>query len=90
MQICLALILLEKQREGNSSAILVVLIRWGWSKRVVNVDLLVCCLHFLRICFYVSYVSMFPQGYAEGSHYNEHEGLSSPFISSGVASMICL
>uniref|UniRef100_A0A671WPW4 Transcription factor E2-alpha n=1 Tax=Sparus aurata TaxID=8175 RepID=A0A671WPW4_SPAAU len=25
------------------------------------------------------------RGYAEGSHYNEHEGLSSPFISSGVA-----
>ncbi|XP_076582245.1 transcription factor 3b isoform X4 [Chaetodon auriga] len=25
------------------------------------------------------------QGYAEGSHYSEHEGLPSPFISSGVA-----
>ncbi|XP_073332122.1 transcription factor 3b isoform X5 [Pagrus major] len=25
------------------------------------------------------------RGYAEGSHYSEHEGLSSPFISSGVA-----
>ncbi|TMS19943.1 Transcription factor E2-alpha [Larimichthys crocea] len=25
------------------------------------------------------------RGYAEGSHYNDHEGLSSPFISSGVA-----
>lgn len=29
-------------------------------------------------------VSMFSQGYAEGSHYNEHEGLPSSFISSGV------
>ncbi|XP_069006319.1 transcription factor 3b isoform X4 [Embiotoca jacksoni] len=25
------------------------------------------------------------RGYGEGSHYNEHEGLSSPFISSGIA-----
>ncbi|CAK6955273.1 LOW QUALITY PROTEIN: transcription factor 3b [Scomber scombrus] len=25
------------------------------------------------------------QGYGEGSHYSEHEGLSSPFISSGIA-----
>uniref|UniRef100_A0A672YLC9 Transcription factor E2-alpha n=1 Tax=Sphaeramia orbicularis TaxID=375764 RepID=A0A672YLC9_9TELE len=25
------------------------------------------------------------QGYGEGSHYNEHEGLSSPFLSSGIA-----
>lgn len=24
------------------------------------------------------------QAYGEGSHYNEHEGLSSPFISSGI------
>lgn len=31
--------------------------------------------------------SVFLQGYAEGSHYNEHEDLSSPFISSGVAGM---
>uniref|UniRef100_A0A8C9YUI8 Transcription factor E2-alpha n=1 Tax=Sander lucioperca TaxID=283035 RepID=A0A8C9YUI8_SANLU len=27
------------------------------------------------------------RGYGEGSHYSEHEGLSSPFISSGVAGM---
>ncbi len=32
--------------------------------------------------------ALFLQGYAEGSHYNEHEGLSSPFISSGVAGML--
>uniref|UniRef100_A0A671WMJ9 Transcription factor E2-alpha n=1 Tax=Sparus aurata TaxID=8175 RepID=A0A671WMJ9_SPAAU len=31
------------------------------------------------------YFSLECTGYAEGSHYNEHEGLSSPFISSGVA-----
>uniref|UniRef100_A0A8C4EBU6 Transcription factor E2-alpha n=1 Tax=Dicentrarchus labrax TaxID=13489 RepID=A0A8C4EBU6_DICLA len=30
-------------------------------------------------------VPLFLQGYPEGSHYSEHEGLSSPFISSGVA-----
>uniref|UniRef100_A0A4W6CL64 Transcription factor E2-alpha n=1 Tax=Lates calcarifer TaxID=8187 RepID=A0A4W6CL64_LATCA len=27
------------------------------------------------------------RGYGEGSHYNEHEGLSSPFISSGIAEL---
>uniref|UniRef100_A0A667WTI1 Transcription factor E2-alpha n=1 Tax=Myripristis murdjan TaxID=586833 RepID=A0A667WTI1_9TELE len=27
------------------------------------------------------------RGYGEGSHYNEHEGLSSPFLSSGIAGM---
>uniref|UniRef100_A0A7N5ZTU9 Transcription factor E2-alpha n=1 Tax=Anabas testudineus TaxID=64144 RepID=A0A7N5ZTU9_ANATE len=27
------------------------------------------------------------RGYGEGSHYNEHEGLSSPFISSGITGM---
>lgn len=31
-----------------------------------------------------------PQGYPEGSHYSEHEGLSSPFISSGVAGKVVL
>lgn len=30
------------------------------------------------------------QGYPEGSHYSDHEGLSSPFISSGVAGKIVL
>uniref|UniRef100_A0A4W6CL61 Transcription factor E2-alpha n=1 Tax=Lates calcarifer TaxID=8187 RepID=A0A4W6CL61_LATCA len=30
------------------------------------------------------------RGYGEGSHYNEHEGLSSPFISSGIAVKPCL
>lgn len=30
------------------------------------------------------------QGYPEGSHYSEHEGLSSPFISSGVAGKVAL
>uniref|UniRef100_A0A3Q3IZJ3 Transcription factor E2-alpha n=1 Tax=Monopterus albus TaxID=43700 RepID=A0A3Q3IZJ3_MONAL len=28
------------------------------------------------------------RGYVEGSHYSEHEGLSSPFISSGIAGML--
>uniref|UniRef100_A0A8C5GW21 Transcription factor E2-alpha n=1 Tax=Gouania willdenowi TaxID=441366 RepID=A0A8C5GW21_GOUWI len=28
---------------------------------------------------------LFPQNYGEGSHYNEHEALPSPFISSGIA-----
>lgn len=45
-------------------------------------------------CFYlhlfaqVVLCALFLQGYAEGSHYSEHEGLSSPFISSGVAGML--
>lgn len=45
---------------------------------------------FITFFFKVTHVlcvPMFPQGYAEGSHYSEHEGLSSPFISSGVAGM---
>lgn len=45
------------------------------------------CLHvlfFFKIT-HVLCVPLFPQGYAEGSHYNEHEGLASPFISSGIA-----
>uniref|UniRef100_A0A669CG37 Transcription factor E2-alpha n=1 Tax=Oreochromis niloticus TaxID=8128 RepID=A0A669CG37_ORENI len=36
--------------------------------------------HCLVLC-----VPLFPQGYGEGSHYSEHEALSSPFISSGIA-----
>uniref|UniRef100_A0AAX7TVQ3 Transcription factor E2-alpha n=1 Tax=Astatotilapia calliptera TaxID=8154 RepID=A0AAX7TVQ3_ASTCA len=35
--------------------------------------------------FVVLCVPLFPQGYGEGSHYSEHEALSSPFISSGIA-----
>uniref|UniRef100_A0A672IYT7 Transcription factor E2-alpha n=1 Tax=Salarias fasciatus TaxID=181472 RepID=A0A672IYT7_SALFA len=31
------------------------------------------------------HLTFFTQNYGEGSHYNEHEGLSSPFISSGIA-----
>lgn len=27
---------------------------------------------------------MFLQSYSEGSHYSEHDGLSSPFLSSGI------
>lgn len=33
-------------------------------------------------------VLLFLQGYGEGSHYSEHEGLSSPFISSGIAGIL--
>lgn len=33
----------------------------------------------------VLHVPLIPQGYGEGSHYSEHEALSSPFISSGIA-----
>lgn len=42
---------------------------------------------FLQILFFFY---NFPQGYPEGSHYSEHESLSSPFISSGVAGKMVL
>lgn len=55
-------------------------------------EMLHCFFHLLLLFFFfkVSNVVLFPllwQGYGEGPHYNEHEGLSSPFISAGVAGM---
>lgn len=42
-------------------------------------------LLFFKVTHVVLCVTLFLQGYGEGSHYSEHEGLSSPFISTGVA-----
>lgn len=44
-------------------------------------------------CFFLHFSTNLlsvPQGYPEGSHYSDHEGLSSPFISSGVAGKMVL
>lgn len=53
-----------------------------------------CAYGWIVFLFPFSYKSIvfynFLQGYPEGSHYSEHESLSSPFISSGVAGKMVL
>lgn len=88
MEVCLALVLLEKQKEWGGMLRPIGRIIKGRYLRMCAYGWIVffCFLFPTNLVFFYN----FPQGYPEGSHYSEHESLSSPFISSGVAGKMVL